>query len=86
MKTVRARDTTPTSHNSPRTKWYAVKRETWLRFIEHLKTIQKPVEELTEEERNLWDCYYIAKEHGKNAQGLLELPWNRWLRVNELAE
>lgn len=67
-------------------RWYSIKRETWMRFIEHLKTIRKPAEELTEEERNLWDCYYIAKEHGRNEKGLLELPWKRRQTVNRFAD
>jgi hypothetical protein len=65
-------------------KYYAIKREVWRRFLDHLKTIQKPVHELTQEERNLWDDYYLAKEYGRNEKGLFSLPWKRWQRVNKI--
>lgn len=84
---MRSAYSTKNIHKFVEIKWYSIKREDWMKFINILKGIQKPVEELSETERNLWDCYYIAKNHGKNDKGLLELPWKRRETVmNAIAE
>lgn len=68
---------------SANTKWYSFSREDWKKFIDLLYTIQKPQVEMTAEEVELWNCYYIAKDHGRNEKGLFELPYIRWQRVHE---
>lgn len=64
-------------------KWYAVSRENWRKFINLLIEIDEPEDNLSDKEIELWECYYTAKDHGKNEQGLLELPYDQWMTVME---
>ena len=64
-------------------KFYPISRENWRAFLQVLRGIGHHDEpwELTAKQRELWDCYFLAKEHGRNEKGLFSLPWERWQRV-----
>jgi uncharacterized protein (UPF0335 family) len=70
--------------NSAATKWYAISKENWKKLINYLHTLERDVARMTEEEKDIWDCYYVAKGHGKNEKGLFELPYKRWETVNKI--
>ena len=67
-------------------RYYSISRENWQAFLQVLRNIghQDDPLALTAAERDLWDCYFIAKERGRNEKGLFSLPYKRWQRVMEV--
>ena len=66
---------------SAHTKWYSIKKEDWRKFVDDvLWNIPRYDEytKLNDEQKALWEAYFICKEHGKNDKGLFQLPYKRW--------
>ena len=65
----------------PPIKYYSVKNSDWKRFINLLYTFGRTnpkaeAQQITDKrEQRLWTAYYIAKERGRNENGLFSLPW-----------
>ena len=72
-------------------KWYSIKKSDWMKFIDLLyqfgrKDPKKEAQNITDKyEQDCWTAYYMAKERGKNQNGLFELPWDwRVFVLNEI--
>ena len=75
------------------TKYYAIKRSDWMKFIERLYKFGRkdPIEEAhlikDKHEITCWRAYYMAKNHGRNENGLFSLPWEwRQFVLEEIAK